>query len=260
MEPGEFMEPGREKNPPLDHASARIVSELAARLLPPLREALSEVRSQEDGDRDAAWREIREAISEMCSREDGKQDAVWREIREAVSGLGARTNGGSEESAERWEALSRSLGEVSRGLSSMEKQIEAFGDLQRTHAPDTPNGEKETQPAPDREAPLSELMGNRIPAWEGLLRAHNQAQSQELNALSTELAELQNETRNALIQTLREVLSQERTARGAQWDRCMDALREDLRREMHRVQRWLWGTFGLGALALLLLLALLAQS
>ena len=53
MEPGKPAETGRletgtGRNPPLDHASARIVSELAARLLPPLKEELSALRTLED--------------------------------------------------------------------------------------------------------------------------------------------------------------------------------------------------------------------
>ena len=39
------LEAGTGRNPPLDHASARIVSELAARLLPPLKEELSALRA-----------------------------------------------------------------------------------------------------------------------------------------------------------------------------------------------------------------------
>ena len=80
----------REKNPPLDHASARIVTELAVRLLPPLQEALSEARSRESEERDAAWREIREAVSEMRSCEDEERDAAWREMREALSEMRPR--------------------------------------------------------------------------------------------------------------------------------------------------------------------------
>ena len=113
----------REKNPPLDHASARIVTELAVRLLPPLQEALSEARSHESEERDAAWREIREAVSEMRSREDEERDAAWREMREAAVALNERAGREPEESPERWETLSRTLEEMSRRLSALEERV-----------------------------------------------------------------------------------------------------------------------------------------
>ena len=62
------LEAGTGRNPPLDHASARIVSELAARLLPPLKEELSALRTLEGEEKDAAWRRIREAVSELAAR------------------------------------------------------------------------------------------------------------------------------------------------------------------------------------------------
>ena len=265
----------REKNPPLDHASARIVTELAVRLLPPLQEALSEARSHESEERDAAWREIREAVSEMRSREDEERDAAWREMREALSemrpredrerdaawreireaavALNERAGREPEGSPERWETLSRSLEEVSRRLSALEDRI---GELAARSHPSVPEQEeRKAVPPPPHEGPLSQLMENRIPAWEGLLRAHNQAQSRELNALSTELAELQNETRLALTQTLRQELSD----CAVQEERRLDALLENLIGGTRTMQRYLRGTLALGALVLLLLLTLLSK-
>ncbi len=265
----------REKNPPLDHASARIVTELAVRLLPPLQEALSEARSHESEERDAAWREIREAVSEMRSREDEERDAAWREIREVLSemrpcedrerdaawreireaavALNERAGREPEESPERWETLSRTLEEMSRRLSALEERV---GELATRSRPPVPEQEeRKAVPPPSHEGPLSQLMENRIPAWEGLLRAHNQAQSRELNALSTELAELQNETRLALTQTLRQELSD----CAVQEERRLDALLESLIGGTRTAQRYLRGTLALGALVLLLLLTLLSK-
>ena len=103
--------------------------------------------------------------------------------------------------------------------------------------------------------PLLDLMENRIPAWEGLLRAHNQAQSQELNALSMELADLQNETREAMTRTLREALEQELANCSAQWSRRLEALRD----EMRTMQKRLWCALGLGMLVVIPLSLLLAR-
>lgn len=219
----------REKNPPLDHASARIVTELAAKLLSPLQEALSEARS----------------------REDEKRDAAWREIREAAAALNERAGREPDGSPECWETLSRSLEEVSRRLSALEERVGGFAT--RPYPPVPEQEERKEVPLPPHESPLSQLMENRIPVWEGLLRAHNQAQSRELNALSTELAELQNETRLALTQTLRQELSD----CAVQEERRLDALLENLISGTRTAQRYLRGTLALGALVLILLLTLL---
>ena len=251
MEPGKPAETGRletgtGRNPPLDHASARIVSELAARLLPPLKEELSALRTLEDREKDAAWRRIGEAVSELAARPNTKPEG----------------------DLERWEALAHSLEDTNRRIASLEEAMSKLGDaveniaeLQRVPAsslPDpSPSDEEEEgdELPPDREAPLLDLMENRIPAWEGLLRAHNQAQSRELNALSVELAELQNETREAMAQTLREALEQELADCSAQWSRRLEALRNDMR----TMQKRLWCALGLAMPVLISLSLLLAR-
>ncbi len=249
MEPGKPAETGRletgtGRNPPLDHASARIVSELAARLLPPLKEELSALRTLEDREKDAAWRRIGEAVSELAARPNTKPEG----------------------DLERWEALAHSLEDTNRRIASLEEAMSKLGDaveniaeLQRVPAsslPDpSPSDEEEEgdELPPDREAPLLDLMENRIPAWEGLLRAHNQAQSQELNALSMELAELQSETREAIARVLREALERELADCSVQWSRRLEALRDEMRTMRKRLRYAL----GLGMLVLIPLSLLL---
>ena len=236
------LEAGTGRNPPLDHVSARIVTELAARLLPPLKEELSALRALEEG----------------------KQDATWRRIREAVSELAARPRVEPEGNPAHWEALAHSLEDTNRRIASLEGAMSKLGDAvediaelqQAPSLPDSsPSEEEGAQLPPDREAPLLDLMENRIPAWEGLLRAHNQAQSQELNALSMELADLQNETREAMTRTLREALEQELANCSAQWSRRLEALRD----EMRTMQKRLWCALGLGMLVVIPLSLLLAR-
>ena len=238
------LEAGLGRNPPLDHASARIVSELAARLLPPLKEELSALRTLEDEEKDAAWRRIREAVSELA----------------------ARPRVEPEGDPAHWEALARSLEDTNRRIALLEGAIsqpkaavENIAELQRapasSHPDSSPSEEEGAQLPPDREAPLLDLMENRIPIWEGLLRAHNQAQSRELNALSVELAELQNETREAMAQTLREALEQELADCSAQWSRRLEALRNDMR----TMQKRLWCALGLAMPVLISLSLLLAR-
>ena len=249
MEPGKPAETGRletgtGRNPPLDHASARIVSELAARLLPPLKEELSALRALEDEEKDAAWRRIGEAVSELAARPNTKPEG----------------------DLERWEALAHSLEDTNRrialpegAISQLKAAVENIAELQRVPAsslPDpSPSDEEEEgdELPPDREAPLLDLMENRIPAWEGLLRAHNQAQSQELNALLMELAELQSETREAIARALREALERELADCSVQWSRRLEALRDEMRTMRKRLRYAL----GLGMLVLIPLSLLL---
>ena len=239
------LEAGTGRNPPLDHASARIVSELAARLLPPLKEELSTLRTLEGEEKDAAWRRIREAVSELA----------------------ARPRVEPEGNPAHWEALARSLEDTNRriallegAISQLKAAVENIAELQRAPAAASPDSSPSSDEGgnelpPDREAPLSDLMENRIPIWEGLLRAHNQAQSRELNALSVELAELQNETREAMARTLREALEQELADCSAQWSRRLEALRNDMR----AMQKRLWCALGLAMPVLISLSLLLAR-
>lgn len=238
------LEAGTGRNPPLDHASARIVSELAARLLPPLKEELSALRTLEDEEKDAAWRRIREAVSELA----------------------ARPRVEPEGDPAHWEALARSLEDTNRriallegAISQLKAAVENIAELQRapasSHPDSSPSNGVGAPFPPEREAPLLDLMENRIPIWEGLLRAHNQAQSRELNALSVELAELQNETREAMARTLREALEQELADCGAQWSRRLEALRNDMR----AMQKRLWCALGLAMPVLISLSLLLAR-
>lgn len=238
------LEAGTGRNPPLDHASVRIVSELAARLLPPLKEELSALRTLEDEEKDAAWRRIREAVSELA----------------------ARPRIEPEGNPAHWEALARSLEDTNRriallegAISQLKAAVENIAELQRapasSHPDSSPSNGVGAPFPPEREAPLLDLMENRIPIWEGLLRAHNQAQSRELNALSVELAELQNETREAMARTLREALEQELADCSAQWSRRLEALRNDMR----AMQKRLWCALGLGMPVLISLSLLLVR-
>ena len=129
------LEAGTGRNPPLDHASARIVSELAARLLPPLKEELSALRTLEDEEKDAAWRRIREAVSELA----------------------ARPRVEPEGDPARWEALSRSLEDTNRRIASLEgamsklmDAVENIAELQRelSFSASSPSDEAEDDELP----------------------------------------------------------------------------------------------------------------
>ena len=101
--------------------------------------------------------------------------------------------------------------------------------------------------APD--AQLSKLLDG-LPNWEGLLRAHGQAQTQELDTLSQELSALQKESGASLVHTLREEMSKEFAARDEEWEARLKAEREEANKRMGAVKKALWALAGIGLLTL----------
>ncbi|MCR4818979.1 MAG: hypothetical protein K5841_08495 [Fretibacterium sp.] len=101
--------------------------------------------------------------------------------------------------------------------------------------------------APD--ARISKLLDD-IPNWEGILRAHGQAQTHELDTLSQELSALQKESGTSLVHTLRETLSQQFAARDQEWEARLKTEREEMSRRMNSVKKALWALAGIGLLTL----------
>lgn len=101
--------------------------------------------------------------------------------------------------------------------------------------------------APD--AQLSKLL-EALPNWEGLLRAHGQAQTQELDTLSQELSALQKESGASLVHTLREEMSKEFAARDEEWEARLKAEREEANKRMGTVKKALWALAGIGLITL----------
>ncbi len=223
-------------HPPLDHAGARIVSELADRLLPPLREALFAMERREEGGMDGTLEEVLERVARI----EKTSDALARKL-------------------ERSDELSRPLTDLLPELASF---IKSFEEKRATPpAPPQPQPlEEKSDGRMDLEGDrLIELMENRIPTWEGLLRAHNQAQSRELNALSAELAEMQNETASTLLRAFRETLRQELADRDALWSKRQESLLEAAQQRTNAMLRLVWASIGIGMASLLLLVAVLLR-
>ena len=99
------------------------------------------------------------------------------------------------------------------------------------------------------EARLSKLLDG-LPNWEGLLRAHGQAQTHELDTLSQELSALQKESGASLVHTLREEMSREFAARDEEWEARLKAEREEANKRMGTVKKALWALAGIGLLTL----------
>lgn len=129
--------------------------------------------------------------------------------------------------------------EVAAAMMELSGEVAALG--KRT----TEAMEKLSSP----DSPLSKLLDG-LPNWEGILRAHSQAQTHELDTLSQELSALQKESGTILLHSLREELSRQFTARDEEWESRLKAEREEADKRMGSVNKALWALAGLGLLSL----------
>ena len=185
-------------------------------------------------------------------------DGTLEEVLERVARI-EKTSDALARKLERSDELSRPLTDLLPELTSF---IKSFEEKRATPpAPPQPQPlEEKSDGRMDLEGDrLIELMENRIPTWEGLLRAHNQAQSRELNALSAELAEMQNETASTLLRAFRETLRQELADRDALWSKRQESLLEAAQQRTNAMLRLVWASIGIGMASLLLLVAVLLR-
>ncbi|MDR1651241.1 MAG: hypothetical protein LBR87_05595 [Synergistaceae bacterium] len=167
----------REDGRPLDHATARIVAELAAALLPPLTSDM----------REAVAGEIGRAGSEMTGSFAAAEASVRQSVSELSSGIAARLTQVADElarqSSGQFTALSSALASAKPGL-----------------------GDEVLEDA----AGLLRFLKEAIPRWEGALKADGRMQTRELSEFSAEMSELAKEMKLSLSAVARE--SAERSA------------------------------------------------
>jgi hypothetical protein len=141
----------REDGRPLDHATARIVAELAAALLPSLS---SDVREAVAG-------EIGRAGSETAA----SFTAAGMSVRQSVSGLSSSM----EDVAARLTRTADELARQSSGqFTALSSALETLEDM----------------------AGLLRFLKEAIPGWEGVLKADGRMQTRELSEFSAEMSEL----------------------------------------------------------------------
>ncbi|MDR2529136.1 MAG: hypothetical protein LBD04_09000 [Synergistaceae bacterium] len=143
----------------LDHATARVVKELADALLPSLREAVREDLTAALSIRTGHVGELADVLGRLREAGNGADAA----LRDAVKSL----NGAAEEAR--------------AALTSACQRLEAF----------VPGVPKEDQPQVSEEVRgLLHAVEEAVSNWEGVLRADGRAHTRELNAFSTEIADL----------------------------------------------------------------------
>lgn len=169
--------------------------------------------------------------------EQGKGAEELREEAARLRGLLERSLEQDLERGKEWKAATAA---VARAAEDLRRGLEA--------------GRETASDVPDTGA-LKHLMEVAIPSWEGMLRAHRQAQTQELDALSKELSNLESQTSAALEQTIQETLRRELAAREEEWFQRLAAERAEA---AERTRKLTWILLGLAALSGLSLLCAIA--
>jgi ABC-type transporter Mla subunit MlaD len=165
---------------PLDHATARIVAELAAALLPRLQETLA------------------------------------GELKHAVESLSARMHHGVEETLTALERLKTASDEIVASLNAAEESMQGMSGMLSSLAKIREQlGVFAAQPAASAEA--LDALKNAISAWEGVLKADGHAQTRELSEFSSELSELIRDMGVNLPQTVKDTAEKVITSRNDEW-------------------------------------------
>ena len=145
------------------------------------------------------------------------------------------------------EQLREGWGRAEARQDALDREIAALGGRLETRAPNS------SQPAP--EGRLAQLVEASLPNWEGLLRAHNQAQTRELESLSKELSDLQTQGSATLLLKLQDAVEQEIAGRDAEWEMRLRAERAEVERRLRPLHRVLWVLAGVGMLSLIIAIA-----
>ena len=269
---------------PLDRTTARVVSELASRIVPELVRAIdaggAERNAPQHGISEALARieaklptldklekQIRDSADEgRAGRQTMLQPlkAVADElltVRSQIVNLAdmlrnIKSHGlGGQQRDEALQKLSDGMSQLKDAVrDNISRQTElgkAIAEL-KPQAPQNPEAAAEQQ---EHEGRLTQLLGTSLPNWEGLLRAHTQAQTHELDSLSQELGNLQRQTHATLLQDLRDATAKEIAARDEEWEERMKAERTAMEKKIKSFAKALWFLAGVCLVSLGLAIA-----
>ncbi len=216
---------------PLDQATARIVTDLSAALLPQMKETL-----------DAKLTQATEAFSPLASRDLMETLTALKQLQENSDTISASL-------------LSAEQSIQKTSLASLPKLESLYETINTAAAQMSANTEslKET-------AKLLRLLETAVPDWEGVLKANARAQTRELSELAAEMSELLKDTKLSLLRTVKET-TQETVEKeiSLREDRLRQELRKNEKSAAERLARLeklviLWGTFSTILLAVLCIL------
>jgi hypothetical protein len=154
----------------LDHATARIVAELAAALLPPLTAGVKAAVAEEIAKRTENEESARQTASSSIERFGERMEEAAARLTRVAEELARQSSG-------QFAALSSALASVKPALDD-----EALEDV----------------------AGLLRFLKEAIPGWEGVLKADGRMQTRELSEFSAEMSELAKDIKLSLAASARE--------------------------------------------------------
>jgi ABC-type transporter Mla subunit MlaD len=185
---------------PLDHATTRIVAELAAALLPRL------------------------------------QDTLAGELRNAVESLSIRTHHGVEETLTALERLKTASDEIVVSLNAAEESMREMSAMLSSLAKIREQlGTFAAQPVAAGEG--LDALKNAISAWEGVLKADGHAQTRELSEFSSELSELIRDMGVSLPQTVKNTAEKVITSRNDEWAKTVEEYKDVTEKRLARLEK-----------------------
>jgi chromosome segregation ATPase len=193
---------------PLDHTTARIVAELAAVLLPRLRETVA-----------AELAEMAESMPRLTN--EGAE--------EALAALN-RLKSAADATTDLLDAARRSLESVTAGVS---EKLERLPEQLETFAAQLRDGDEKATEA----AQLLRTLERAIPAWEGVLKADGRAQTRELSEFSSEISEMLRDTQTSLLSAVGDAVKKEGEGRDARVEEFLLESGAPVERKMARLEK-----------------------
>lgn len=184
---------------PLDHATTRIVAELAAALLPRLQETLAD------------------------------------ELKNAAESLSIQTHHGVEETLAALERLKTTSDEIAASLNAAEESMREMSVMLSSLAKIREQLGTTVQPVAAAEA--LDALKNAISAWEGVLKADGHAQTRELSEFSSELSELIRDMGVSLPQTVKNTAEKVITSRNDAWVKTVEEYKDVTERRLARLEK-----------------------
>jgi hypothetical protein len=199
---------------PLDPTTARVVAELAAALLPQLKETIA--------------LEVTKAAEIVPSRTAQGVDEALASLRRLQDTSGAAT--------EVMSAMKDSMNVISGNvLPSLSKACESLD------ASVSRLAQEAAGPATRETERLMRSVESAIFDWEGVLKADGRAQTRELNEFSSEISELLRDLKASLPPTIQESVEKALVLRDEDWAYAVEKRAEVVEQKLAGLSKALWG-------------------
>lgn len=203
-----------ESSKQLDHATARIITELAAALLPQLKDAISA--------------EVTRAIQSLPI-------SVDREVEEVLSSL-KRLQAFSEDMTTAFSSAQSSASQVSSELLPLLRMCETLNAATVRLEQFASNDGAEENAIQMTNELLRSLEAN-LSDWEGILKANGRAQTRELSEFSTEVSEQVSWVTSGMSQMVGEILDKTLSSRIEEWSQAANENTRVLEARLARLEK-----------------------